>query len=128
MTQLPGIAGQIEEAIGLDLAVRLLKRRGGCEIHIPRRVTGSMLAEIIGDDATARVIDALGPGKVLLPCAHLRGQFARREDARRMLRDGASLQQVALSCDMHTRTVSRLRKEIEAECSARQPTLPFDRP
>lgn len=127
MTQLPGIAGQIEEAIGLDLAVRLLKRRGGCEIHIPRRVKGSQLAEIVGEEAAARVADALGPGKVLLPCGHLRGQFARRADARRMLLNGASLQDVALACDMHTRTVSRLRAEIEAESSARQPTLPFDR-
>ncbi len=127
MTQLPGIAGQIEEAIGLDLAVRLLRRRGGCEIHIPRRVAGSMLAEIIGEEAAARVVDALGPGKVLLPCGNLRGQFARREDARRMLRAGASLQQVALSCDMHTRTVSRLRAEIEAEQGNAQRTLPFDR-
>lgn len=128
MTQLPGIAGQIEEAIGLDLAVRLLKRRGGCEVHIPRRVRGSQLAEIIGEEAATRVAETLGPGKVLLPCGNLRGQFARRADAMRMLRQGASLQQVALACDMHTRTVSRLRAEIEAESGARQPTLPFDRP
>lgn len=128
MTQLPGIAGQIEEAIGLDLAVRLFKRRGGCEIHIPRRLRGSQLAEIIGEDAATRVAETLGPGKVLLPCGHLRGQFARRADAIKMLRAGASLQQVALACDMHTRTVSRLRAEIEAETGARQPTLPFDRP
>lgn len=127
MTQLPGIAGQIEEAIGLDLAVRLLKRRGGCEIHIPRRIKGSQLAEILGEDAAARVADALGPGKVLLPCGYLRGQFARRAEAKRMLRQGASLQEVALACDMHTRSVSRLRAEIEAEAQTRQPTLPFDR-
>jgi hypothetical protein len=128
MTQLPGIAGQIEQAIGLDLTVRLLKRRGGCELHIPRRVSGSTLAEIVGEEAAERIVAAIGPGKVLLPCGHLRGQFARRADARRMLREGASLQQVALACDMHTRTVSRLRAEIEAEAGTRQITLPFDRP
>lgn len=128
MTQLPGIAGEIERVIGLDLTVRLLKRRGGCELHIPRRAQGSLLAEIVGEDAAAQVAEAIGPGKVLLPCAHLRGQFARREDARAMLREGASLQQVALACDMHTRTVSRLRAEIEAETAQSQPNLPFDRP
>jgi hypothetical protein len=127
MTQLPGIAGQIEQAIGLDLTVRLLKRRGGCEVHIPRRVAGSTLAEIVGEDAAAKIVQALGPGKVLLPCAHMRGQFARRAEARAMLRAGQSLQQVALACDMHTRTVSRLRAEIEHEAGARQQTLPFDR-
>lgn len=128
MTQLPGIAGEIERVIGLDLTVRLLKRRGGCELHIPRRAQGSLLAEIVGEDAAAKLAEAIGPGKVLLPCAHLRGQFARREDACKMLREGMSLQQVALACDMHTRTVSRLRAEIEAETGQDQPKLPFDRP
>ncbi|SUZ33957.1 hypothetical protein ROE7235_03738 [Roseibaca ekhonensis] len=128
MTQLPGIAGEIERVIGLDLAVRLLQRRGGCELHIPRRARGSFLAEIVGEDAAAKLAEAIGPGKIVLPCAHLRGQFARREEAKAMLRDGASLQQVALACDMHTRTVSRLRAEIEAEAGSRQPKLPFDRP
>jgi hypothetical protein len=128
MTQLPGIAGQIEQAIGLDLTVRLLKRRGGCELHIPRRVAGSTLAEIVGEDAAAKIVAALGPGKVLLPCGHLRGQFARRADAKAMLRAGKSLLEVALTCDIHTRTASRLRAEIEREAGERQINLPFDRP
>ncbi|WP_296639154.1 hypothetical protein [Roseinatronobacter sp.] len=128
MTQLPGIAGEIERVIGLDLTVRLLQRRGGCELHIPQRVPGSLLADIVGDDAAAKLAEVIGPGKIVLPCAHLRGQGARREDARAMLRQGASLQQVALACDMHMRTVSRLRAEIETEAGLRQPKLPFDRP
>lgn len=54
MTTLPGIAGQIEQAIGLDLAVRLLRRRGGTQVTIPVRPAGSYLAEVIGIEAPAR--------------------------------------------------------------------------
>lgn len=44
-----------------------------------------------------------------------------------MLRKGASLADVALACDLHTRTVSNYRAQIEAEDGARQFQLPFDR-
>lgn len=125
MSQLPGIAGRIEEEIGLDLAVILLKRRGGTQLSIPVRPRGSMLAEIIGLPAAEKLFAALGPGKITLPCGHLRGARARRADAMRMLRDGASLQEVALACDMHTRTVSQYRAKLEAEAGKRQLDLPL---
>lgn len=125
MSQLPGIAAEIEEAIGLDLAVRLLKRRGGTQIAIPVRARGSMLAEIVGLPAAERLVTVLGPGKITLPCGHLRGARARRAEAKSMLLAGASLQQVALACDMHTRTVSNYRAELDAEAGNRQLDLPL---
>lgn len=125
MTQLPGIAGQIEEAIGLDLTARLLKKRGGTEVTIPVRARGSMLADLVGLHAAEKVIEAIGPGKVTLPCAYMRGAKGRRAEAIRMLRAGASLREVALACDMHTRTVSNYRAELDAEAGAAQMRLPF---
>lgn len=127
MTQLPGIAGEIEAAIGLDLTVRLLKRRGGTEITIPVRARGSMLADIVGLHAAERLVATIGPGKVMLPCGSMRGARARRAEAMRMLRAGASIREVALACDLHSRSVSNYRAEIEAEAGRRQMTLPFDR-
>lgn len=127
MTTLPGIAGQIEEAIGLDLTVRLLRRRGGTEFTIPVRASGSLLAEIIGIEAAVTLIDHLGPGKIMLPCSQMRGASARRGTAKRMLREGASIAQVALACDLHSRTVSNYRAEIEKEAGERQLRLPFDK-
>ncbi|WP_413874144.1 hypothetical protein [Albidovulum sp.] len=127
MTQLPGIAGEIEAAVGLDLAVRLMKRRGGTEITIPVRAKGSMLADIIGCHAAERLIAAIGPGKIMLPCGTMRGARARRAEAMRMLRAGASIREVALACDLHSRSVSNYRAEIEAEAGRRQMILPFDR-
>ena len=42
-----------------------------------------------------------------------------------MLRDGKSIQQVALACDIHSRTVSNYRAEMERENEKRQLKLPF---
>lgn len=125
MMQLPGIAGEIEAIIGLDLTVRLLKRRGGTQIAIPVRAKGSKLAEIIGQQATERLALAMGPGKITLPCAWMRGAKARRAEAIEMLKRGASLQQVALACDLHTRTVSNYRARLEGEAGAAQMKLPL---
>lgn len=125
--RLPGIAAEIEEIIGLEATVNLLRARGGCQVSIPVRADGSMLAGIIGVRATEALIRHLGPGKITLPCASMRGAGARKAQAMRMLRAGASLQEVALACDLHTRTVSNYRAEIEAEGGSAQLGLPFDR-
>lgn len=126
MTQLPGIAGEIEAVIGLERTAMLLKRRGGTEVNIPVRARGSKLAEIIGVDATDAMIKAFGSAKITLPCGHMRGAGARRAEAMKMLRQGASLSQVALACDLHSRTVSNYRAQIDAESTASQMKLPFD--
>jgi hypothetical protein len=128
MSTFPGIAGEIEGLIGVELTTALLRRRGGCQLSVPRRAKGSLLAEIIGLDAAQQMIDHFGQGRLTLPCSDMRGAKRRRAEAKAMLRQGASLQQVALACDLHTRTVSNYRAEIEAEAGSRQLALPFDSP
>lgn len=128
MTTFPGIAGQIEALIGIDLTVQLLRRWGGCQIKIPAQARGSKLAEVIGVDAAEDIIRYIGHGKITLPCGSMRGQKRRRAEAIGMLRAGASIQQVALACDLHTRTVTNYRAELDAEAGECQAQLPFDRP
>jgi hypothetical protein len=130
MTTLPGLAGEIEALIGLDLTTKLLRAKGGVQINIPHRerVTGSALAAIIGDQAAEAMFENYGAGAMWLPMASFRGAKRRKADAVRMLRAGASLQDVALACDVASRTVSNYRAEIEAEAGSRQFALPFDRP
>lgn len=127
MSTFPGIAGQIEAVIGVELTTLLLRRWGGCQINIPVRVKGSVLSEVIGTDAAAKMIAEIGHGKITLPCASMRGIGGRRTEARALLRAGKSLQQVALECDLHTRTVSKYRAELDAEAGQPQMRLPFDR-
>ncbi len=123
MTTLPGIAGQIEALIGLDLTMKLLRERGGTGVMIPTRARGTVLAGIIGEEATETLIRELGHGPITLPCATLRGAGARRLVALEMLRQGASLREVALACDMHVRSVSRLRARLKDD--DRQGKLPL---
>lgn len=117
MTQLFGIAGEIEEAIGLEMAVVLLRAKGGTEISIPVQADGSALAALIGVEATQKLIDAMGAGRLTLPMAGLRGaeaeRRARREKALHMLKDGASLTAVAHACELNVRTVSNYRAELD---------------
>lgn len=127
MTAFPGIAGQIEELIGAELTALLLRRWGGCQINIPTRARGSKIAEVIGKDAAETIIREIGHGRLTLPCGSMRGQNRRRAEAMEMLRAGASIQQVALACDLHTRTVSNYRAALESEAGDPQIQLPFDK-
>lgn len=115
-----GLAARIEALIGEELTRLLLKRRGGCQIVVPVKAAGSLMAEIIGEEATGELSRGLGAGRITLPCGDQRGPKARRAKAKAMLRAGASIQQVALACDLHTRTVHKYRAEINDEAGDTQ--------
>lgn len=123
MSTFPGIAGRIQDLIGTEAATAILRRWGGCQLELPKRTKGSELAAMIGEAATGVLIKELGSGRITLPCGSMRGLGRRRADAMAMLRRGASLQEVALAHDLHTRTVSKYRALIEAEGGGRQKTL-----
>ena len=117
MTQLPGLAGTIEDLIGLDLTVKLLKARGGTDVKIPEKPQNTLLGEIVGHEAAQILIDELPPGVITLPCSHMRGRDADRMDRKRraigMLLEGKSLREVALACDIHLKTAKTYRAEIK---------------
>ncbi|MDJ0628560.1 MAG: hypothetical protein QNJ44_09905 [Rhodobacter sp.] len=115
MTVLTGIAGEIAVLIGEARAARLLAALGGTQITIPAQASGSSLARIVGEDAAARMIVAFGPGKLTLPMATARGRGAVKRRAVALLAEGRSLRDVALTCNLHTRTVSRYREELRGD-------------
>ena len=127
MTQLPGIAGEIEGVIGLDLAVVLLRARGGTEITLPQPVPGSHLEQLVGGEAAEAMVEYFGAGRLRLPLASMRGvaryNAERRARAIDLLRAGESAMSVALACDLNLRTVHRYRAEMEAVACARQGKL-----
>ncbi len=114
MTRLPGILGLGEELAGREAAQRLALRRGGTEIKLSRHPKG-VLAQIVGEEAAAKIVDALGPEKVTVPMAHLRGQKGRRAAAAKMLASGASANAVAQACDIHERTARRVRERLKSD-------------
>lgn len=81
MTTFPGIAGEIEQVIGVELTTLMMRRWGGCEVFIPKHAPGTKLAEVIGPEAAAKVIREIGHGKIVLPCGAFRGAKRRRAEA-----------------------------------------------
>ncbi len=106
-----GIADQIAAVIGPELAEHLLAARGGTQISIPAKTRGAALAKVIGEEATARMIAAFGPGKLTLPMGAASGRAVAKQRAMAMLAAGASLSDIAQACRIHVRTVSRYKAE-----------------
>ncbi len=74
MTRLPGQAGEIEEVIGLDAAVALIKARGGLTVEVPSsRAENTALARIVGAEACQKMIDYYGPGRLPIPGSGAQG-------------------------------------------------------
>jgi len=126
MTMLSGFAGEIEEAIGLEKAVSLLKARGGTRIEVPKSGTG-VLGQIIGADGVEALRDAFGHGRLELPMAGIRGRRARdaqvRAAAMRMLAEGSSNREVALACDLSMRSVENYRRTMRSNDDRQLPLL-----
>ena len=121
----PGLAEVIEAAVGLDQTLKILREYGGLEWKVPteRRVAGTQLAKLLGEQDALAVVRALGPGNVVLPMAAVKGLGGRRGRAMRMIRDtNASNTTIARECDVHLRSVSRYRAELADD---RQMQLPL---
>lgn len=115
MSRLPGLLGQIAEVAGESAATRIALQAGGTEMKFSKR-KGSLLVRMVGADAAARIVEAFGAENYTIPMAHYRGQKGRRAQAARMLREGATQNAAAQACDVHVRTVRRVKRALsEAE-------------
>ncbi|WP_236549851.1 N-acetylmuramoyl-L-alanine amidase [Profundibacterium mesophilum] len=110
------------EALGDLETERLLRRFGGAKIRIPHEADGGKLAAQVGVRTVDALIEAFGPGAIVLPMGEFRGQAARRRRAAWLLSEGRTIRQVALACDLHQRSVERISARMRDE---RQMRLPF---
>ena len=116
ITRLRGLAAEIAEVIGEDCALFLFQKRGGTDLKIPETARGSKLADLIGIEAAEAMIRHFGGGlRLTLPCAHLRGSQGRRARGVAMLAKGASTLDVAMTCDVTTRTVENWRASLRQQ-------------
>lgn len=109
---LPGILQDVAELAGIQKALELARRYGGTQISISDD-SDSVLVQVIGQEAAARLVERRSREKVMVPMANVRGQRGRQATARQMLDRGASVRDVALACDIHERTVFRLKAAPE---------------
>lgn len=110
--RLTGLAAELAQVIGTDALIDLLTKRGGTTLIIPMNAAGSALAALVGDAAADQLVEFYGTGPLLLPCAHLRGAGGRRARAARMLRNGASLSETAMACDISSRSAMNYRRAL----------------
>lgn len=103
-----GVLAVIAEAAGPAAALKLARELGGTELKLSGR-RGGKLARIVGLNEARAIVEALGHTKIMVPMAGLRGARGRREAAARMLRAGASASRAALACDVHERTIWRIK-------------------
>lgn len=120
-----GLAREIVDLIGEPAAVKLLAARGGTEVFIPDQVTDSKLSSIVGLPAAVKLREHFGPGPLRLPTGSARGAGARRARAMQMLREGATTREVAMACDLHTRTVENYSAQMQRVQDARQTGFNF---
>ncbi|MGR3433512.1 MAG: hypothetical protein ACU0CO_01285 [Shimia sp.] len=104
-------------AIGEGAAWRLMAERGGLEVYVPSNVGGSTLEGLVGNLAARQMLEAFGPGQLLVPAGGARGQGARRRTAQRLLREGRTVAQAALVSGLHQRTVFRIKADLQAGSS-----------
>lgn len=113
MSRLPGILGEIADVAGEVAALKLAQARGGTEMKISGRAGGA-LAQIVGDEAAAKIAELLGPQKYAIPMASLRGRAARQAAlAQAMANPDMSSNTAALQHDVHERTARRARKKMK---------------
>ena len=112
MSRLPGILGEIADVAGEVAALKLAQARGGTEMKISGRA-GGVLAQIVGDEAAAKIAELLGPEKYTIPMASVRGRAARQAALAKAMAEGTSSNAAALQHDVHERTARRARKKMK---------------
>ena len=121
---LPGVLALIAEEIGVDLAIRLAKQRGGREIYIAKDpAPDCSLAKIVGLANAQKLYRLLGSGKMLVPAGNYCGQTGRRQRIAMLLDQGLSHSAIAAEVDVHIRTVERMSAELRRPKDQRQPDL-----
>ncbi|WP_374569666.1 helix-turn-helix domain-containing protein [Phenylobacterium sp.] len=118
---LPGILGEIEAVAGVKVALKFAQRFGGTDIKLSA-AEGSALCEALGAEAAQLIVQALGHGRVTVPMANVRGQRGRRAAVAQLVEKGLSARDAALACDVHERTVWRVKADLK---HPKQPTF-FD--
>lgn len=99
---LPGILGQIADAIGEDGARRLAMALGGRRVSIAKNPGPSnAIAAVVGVEAAKIIANDIGWGEVVLPL----GPASRPARIKAMLTEGLSHNQIAAAIGCSVRTV-----------------------
>jgi hypothetical protein len=124
MNGLTGLLHDIASATSVKVALELASRCGGLQMSLSD-APDSALVRAVGMEAAQAIVKHVGRGVVTIPMANIRGQRARRARSAEMLAGGARPTDVAQACDVHVRTVWRVKAAIRDGEDLRLPL--FDR-
>lgn len=113
MSEFPETLARIAEAAGPEAARRIAEARGGTMVEIPRRLRGNnWLTDLVGPEAAAAIVQALGHGRLYVPAGDARCAGGRRAEAARLIEAGLSERETALATGLSQPTVRRIRRRL----------------
>lgn len=109
---LDGDAGRLADAIGIDTALLVLSRFGGSHVDLTGDVASGPLADLIGTRDARAVHASFGPVRLDPSLDRFRGSRGRQCRGLWLLSQGRSRRDVALTCDVTSRTVGNWRQAL----------------
>ena len=97
---------EIEDLIGRDAAQCLVRDFGGRVIGIPKRVTGTRLAESVGGAAAGKLSERFGGDRVYIAKSSVRQ--GRNREIRKLRTEGCSIEALSLLFNLTERQISRI--------------------
>ena len=96
MAKLPGIVGEVADALGMAAAVRLAARLGGTRLSIPRNFApGTLLGDLVGDATAQWLVEHYGGDVVTVPILRAEISRLRREAIWQLAEEGRSRREIA---------------------------------
>ena len=115
---LPPLLSEIAEVAGLEAALAMADARGGSRVSIPARASDDhWLVVTLGREAADRICAhfraGYGGSVIDLPLGPSSSANATRRSVDRMIRAGASANQIALAVRVHRSTVFRRKGKLQ---------------
>ncbi len=109
---LPQSLLELADIIGFEAMAKLASSRGGQDVEIPMELNENyLLCQIIGLEATKKMIDYYGYGRLYIAQGDFRGEKGRRRLGMHLRSQGYSNAEVARICDVAIRTVKSWNKK-----------------
>ena len=116
LEDLPETAREIVEIIGLPKALRLVEELGGTSFPLPRSdwdgLRMEMLAKVVGEDATRRLIERYAGTALYIPCCAAAMRAARDRAIQSEYLAGTPVYRLALKYRLTERRIWQILKTV----------------
>lgn len=123
-----GVFMELVEVAGFEAANRLSTIKGGVKVYIPQ-VGGipddHWLLHAVGKEAADKLMERFGGECLEIPLGPVAGNRNKtRAIIRQALESGVSVDQIAITCGVHRRTVQRHKNNSSGTCTGNKRVVP----